>query len=126
MRELGSRREHRFRLTAPATFWWTCGDGEIHRGEGVTRDISKGGVLVRAAECPPVGAPIQITVSLPRLRDGRYGMTLSGEGIVIRVIPNASVPEPACHDEFAAAVALNLEPLDGSEQLEHISADCFE
>jgi PilZ domain len=126
MRELGSRREHRFQLTVPVTFWWTCADRAIHRGEGVTRDISKGGVLVRAAECPPVGAPIQIAVALQRLRDGRYGMTLSGEGTVIRVIRNASISEPACHDDFAAAVTLNLEPLDGSEQLEHISADCFE
>lgn len=78
------RKAKRYTLTAPAVFMWAPPDGELHSGQGMTRDINTFGVYIVSDALPPVGARIQIEIILPKLNDKGSGMHLQGEGVVLR------------------------------------------
>lgn len=104
MRGLHERHGTRYEVAAPVTFWWLCADGSIHSGEGVTRDVSNRGVSVIAKECPPVKALIQMTIALPGSWENGRGITLHGEGTVVRVGNSEGATGPRPSSEFAALV----------------------
>lgn len=104
MGSLHDRHETRYEVAAPVTFWWLCADGSIHAGEGVTRDISDRGVSVIAKECPPVRALVQMTIALPGSWDKGRGITLHGEGTVVRVGNRDRAAGRCSCSEFAASV----------------------
>ena len=104
MAEFDLRRARRYGVSVPVSYWWSASQGPIHSCAGETRDISDSGVSVAAAgECPPIGASIQVTVPLPRLREEGPGMRLLGEGTVVRV-ENADTPSATPVKIFAASV----------------------
>lgn len=79
------RKEMRFRMDAPALFFW---DSERHvrlHGEGVTRDISIFGAFILTPACPPVNVPIQVEVVLPSLSGMKPVIRVSGTARVLRV-----------------------------------------
>ena len=80
----GMRKEVRYKIAALATFWWSYQGGTASAGQGVTQDISQGGVWVVSDTAPPPGSRIQMTVTLPRIEGSRYGMRLAGDGVVVR------------------------------------------
>jgi len=84
------RKAKRYRLRAPAHFLWAPQDGKPQSGKGVTRDINASGVYVLANELPPVGALVQLDILLPKLGDPGVGMSLAGEGVVLRVEPQGT------------------------------------
>jgi hypothetical protein len=85
MAGLRLQQPHSYLLTAPVSFWWSCSYGSPREGTGITQEISNTGVHITTNDCPPVGTLIQLTVTLPGLRQDGHGMILHGEGIVIQV-----------------------------------------
>lgn len=114
--DLHLRRARRYEVSAPVSYWWAASKGPIHSSAGETLNISDSGVLVAASECPPMGASIQMTVLLPRLRDKGFGMKLHGEGMVVRV-ENGDTPLSAPAKAFAASVQFYPETSDQPEKL---------
>ncbi|MGA8532165.1 MAG: PilZ domain-containing protein [Acidobacteriaceae bacterium] len=113
------RSERRFLIAAPVAFWWPGQEGTMQAAKGRTLDISKRGVRVRAAECPPKGALIQLTIVLPRMSDSGHTLTLQGEGVVIRVDHDGENSTETEETAFAALVQFYperriLEPINTS------------
>ena len=76
----------RYRLAANVVFTWQAVNGSRLVGEGVTRDISSGGIFTSAPTCPPVGAIVQLDVLLPSARqDANRTIRMNTEAKVIRV-----------------------------------------
>lgn len=98
------RKTKRYRLSARALFEWASHGGEPQGGQGVTRDINASGVYVVTDTLPPVGALIQLEVLLPKLADPGVGMSLAGEGVVLRVEPRRSRSTKISDAGFAASV----------------------
>jgi hypothetical protein len=59
------RKSIRYRVSAPALFYWKSGRGNRLRGEGITRDISVAGAYIISATCPPTDLPIDLEIILP-------------------------------------------------------------
>jgi hypothetical protein len=79
------RRELRYRLDAPALFFW---ENTFHRrlqGEGTTRDVSVLGAFIATPTCPPVQSPVQVELILPSLAGMKTEIRIRGEARVIRV-----------------------------------------
>lgn len=93
-------------------FAWAPHDGQPQSAQGVTRDINASGVYVQADAVPPVGALVQLDVSLPSLVDAGSGMHLYGEGVVLRGEPNGANDAGATESGFAASVQFYPEPSD--------------
>jgi hypothetical protein len=98
------RKAKRYRLSAPAHFWWAPSEGKPQSSKGVTRDINASGVYVLADELPPSGALVQLEILLPKLQDPGFGMTLAGEGVVLRAEPPGSRGPGTSGGGFAASV----------------------
>jgi hypothetical protein len=98
------RKAKRYRLRAQTLFSWAHQNGEPQDGKGVTRDINASGVYVLSDELPPVGALVQLDILLPKLEDPGFGMSLAGEGIVLRVEPHGSEGAGTSKAGFAASV----------------------
>jgi hypothetical protein len=79
------RREIRYRLDAPALFYWESAQHKRLRGEGVTRDISVFGAFILTPTCPPIDVPIQVEVVLPSLTGLKPVLRVSGAARVLRV-----------------------------------------
>jgi hypothetical protein len=79
------RREIRYRLDAPALFYWESAQHKRLRGEGVTRDISVFGAFILSPTCPPIDVPIQVEVVLPSLTGLKPVIRVSGAARVLRV-----------------------------------------
>jgi len=79
------RREIRYRLDAPALFYWESAQHKRLRGEGVTRDISVFGAFILSPTCPPLDVPIQVEVVLPSLTGLKPVLRVSGAARVLRV-----------------------------------------
>jgi hypothetical protein len=116
MTDLELRNANRYRVAAPVDFWWPSPRGSARARRGVTRDISSRGVLVITDECPPVGAAIQMTVSLPRRKGRSHPLELHGEGVVIRVQSEKS--NSLGERGFAASVHFYPELPESSEHLD--------
>ena len=79
------RREIRYRLDAPALFFW---ENAFHRrlqGDGTTRDVSVLGAFIATSTCPPVKTPVQVELILPSLSGMKTEIRIRGEARVIRV-----------------------------------------
>jgi hypothetical protein len=98
------RKAKRYRLSAPAFFLWAPQGGKPQSGRGVTRDINASGVYILADDLPPVGALVQLDILLPKLEDPGFGMSLAGEGVVLRVEPRGSQGAGTSKAGFAASV----------------------
>jgi hypothetical protein len=98
------RRATRYRLSAPALFLWAAQEENPQSGQGVTRDIQASGVYVLTDALPPVGALVQLDILLPKLEDPGFGMSLAGEGVVLRVEPHGSKGAGTGKAGFAASV----------------------
>jgi hypothetical protein len=106
MTVLELRGATRYRMAASVEFWWPTQKGTIRASRGVTRDMSNCGVMILSDHCPPVGAAIQLKVSLPSRQGRDHGMELEGDGVVVRVqTSDASSPLPL-KSGFAASVHL--------------------
>jgi hypothetical protein len=81
--ELGNAK--RYRLNAPAVYWWAGAEDLPERGSGITQDISSSGVFVLTTELPPLAAHIEVEVSLPGVGNGSPGVRLKGDGFVCRL-----------------------------------------
>jgi hypothetical protein len=103
-RVLELRKANRYRLNAQALFSWALQNGELQDGRGVTRDINAAGAYVLSDALPPVGALVQLEVLLPKLEDPGIGMSLAGEGVVVRVEPSGSQGAGTSESGFAASV----------------------
>jgi hypothetical protein len=79
------RKEIRYRLDAPAVFFWEGGPHRKFQGEGVTRDISVQGAFILTATMPPPNCPIQVDLLLPSLSGVKAVVHISGRARVIRV-----------------------------------------
>jgi hypothetical protein len=116
MVDLYQRHANRYEVTTPVSYWWSSSRGTTHSGTGETRNISHCGVLVATGECPPIGAPIQITVHLPHRRSPGVGMKLEGEGKVLRVENADRAVECEPGSLFAASVQFYFEASIQREQ----------
>jgi hypothetical protein len=99
------RKAKRYRLSAPALFLWAHHEGAPQSGRGVTRDLNAAGVYVLTDTLPPVGALVQLDVLLPKLEDPGFGMSLAGEGVVLRVEPHGAQGAGTSKAGFAASVS---------------------
>lgn len=79
------RKSIRFPLQTPVIFWWTNEFGKRQQAEGYSRDISEGGTFVLAADCPPLGATVELRMDLQALPNARGASAIEYEGQVIRV-----------------------------------------
>ena len=98
------RKAKRYRLSAPALFMAAPREGKPQSGRGVTRDINAFGVYILTDTSPPVGARVQLDILLPKLEDPGFGMSLAGEGVVVRVEPQGSESAEPRKAGFAASV----------------------
>ncbi len=98
------RKAKRYQLSAPALFLWAAQEGKPQSGQGVTRDMNASGVYVLTDALPPVGALVQLDILLPKLVDPGFGMSLAGEGVVLRVDPRGSEDTGRKEAGFAASV----------------------
>jgi len=55
----------RFPLEGHVVFWWWDEEGSYRKTDGWSRDMSVQGAYVLAADCPPVGAAVGLTVVIP-------------------------------------------------------------
>jgi hypothetical protein len=100
------RRTRRYAMSAAVTFCWDPGDGILQEGQGMTLDISSGGVFVITDEVPRAGGRLELEIDLrPTGRDSRL-VRFHGEGKVVRTIKNGS------ESGFAAEVLFQTEGLD--------------
>jgi len=112
------RKAKRYRLSAPALFLWAPHEGNPQSGQGVTRDINASGVYVLTDVLPPVGALLQMDVLLPKLEDPGFGMSLAGEGIVLRVEPHG--PQGAGTSEAGFAASVQFYPEEAASVLSRL------
>jgi hypothetical protein len=114
------RKANRYRLTAPAHFLWAPQEGKPQSGQGVTRDMNAFGVYVLTDSLPPVGALVQLDILLPKLVDPGFGMSLAGEGVVLRVDPKGS--EGAGSKDAGFAASVQFYPEDAASVLSRLEA----
>lgn len=118
------RRERRYGIAAPVTFWWPGSDGSVQSADGITLDISGRGVLVMASDCPPAGALVQMTVILRRSDGSGRGMTLNAEGVVLRVEGGDRESGTGERSKaFAASVQFYPEARSTADQTEEILSE---
>jgi hypothetical protein len=98
------RKSKRYPLNAPVLFLWAPHEGKARSGQGVTRDINASGVYVLTDVLPPVGALVQLDILLPKLEDPGFGMSLAGEGVVLRVEPQSAQGAGTSGAGFAASM----------------------
>ncbi len=100
----------RYRLGAPAVFFWEGAHGNRLQGEGVTRDISLSGAFLVSATSPPAKATIQIEIILPPLHNGAPRVRIQAEAQVVRVEPS-SPNRGECGFAVVSVTGFNLAPL---------------
>lgn len=79
------RKSIRFPLQMPVIFWWTNEYGMRQQAEGHSRDISEAGAFVFAANCPPLGAIVELRMDLQALPNARGAYLIEYQGQVVRV-----------------------------------------
>jgi hypothetical protein len=79
------RKRVRHRLAADAVFTWEGAEHTCLHGGGITRDISLSGAYIFSLTCPPVGAAMQLDISLLQLEGGSRTLRLKTDATVIRV-----------------------------------------
>jgi hypothetical protein len=84
------RKATRYRVSAPALFWWRGADGTLQQAQGISRDISDRGVFVLAKDLPPPGVHVELQVHLPAVAGTSGSAQFTGEGPVVRTSGPAS------------------------------------
>ena len=84
------RKAVRYRLGAAAVFSWEGPEGTPLKGEGITRDIGRGGVFLFSAICPAVNSFVRLRILLHLIHEGMHifgGRTpdVDFDGTVLRV-----------------------------------------
>ena len=79
------RRESRYRMDAPALFFWESAHHSRFQGRGSTRDVSVHSAFILTATCPPVETSVQVELVLPTLTGTKTYICIRGEAQVIRV-----------------------------------------
>ena len=107
-RTIERRRNNRRQISAPVFFFWKPQNGPPQSSDGMTRDVNSNGVYVNARETPPVGELVQMDILLPNPVRGVSEMHLTGEGLVLRVVPDSgsSVDDSGC----GFAVSMRFHP----------------
>lgn len=105
------RKATRYRLNAPAFYWWESADGTLQEAHGVTRDISDRGVFIVTRHLPPAGVRVEIDVHLPSVSRAARSAQLHGEGAVLR-----SSEAEAGESGFAAAAVFHAESSDAAAE----------
>jgi hypothetical protein len=82
---LDLRRSRRYRVLGTGLFWWERPDGHLQQNGGTIENISDSGVFLASNALPPVGAHLEMDVSLQSSEIGASQIQLHGEGTVIRV-----------------------------------------
>jgi len=103
------RKATRYRLSAPALYWWQRADGTLQEAQGVSRDISDHGVFVLAKDLPPPGVHVELEVHLPAVTGTSRSAQLYGEGTVVRTSGRG-----ARESGFAAATVFHTKGSDGT------------
>jgi hypothetical protein len=80
-----SRKLARYRLSAPVVFSWTDTDDLKQHAEGITRDISGGGLFIWSEACPPVGINLRCEVFLPKVNPYAQGLQVVSAGKITRL-----------------------------------------
>lgn len=79
------RRELRYRLEAPAIFFWEGANRRRFQGEGITRDISLQGAFILTATSPPADCSVQLDLFLPPITGMEASLRITGRVRVVRV-----------------------------------------
>ena len=74
----------RYPLRAEAIFAWDDETGQHRERHGHTRDVGRKGAFVFAAECPPRGAVVALSVFLPASSGESGTMRIEAQGCVVR------------------------------------------
>jgi len=106
------RKATRYRLSAPAFYWWENADGTLQEAQGITRDISDRSVFIVAKQLPPAGVRVEVDVHLPAVGATARSAQLHGEGVVLRAC-GGEAGEPG----FAATVVFHAESSDAASVL---------
>ncbi len=75
----------RYTLRADVIVNWTGANGLARQSRGYTRDISPGGAYIFAAEFPPAGHAVQVSIHLPMFGGESRVPCVSVKGYVLRV-----------------------------------------
>ena len=79
------RKNVRYQLQVPAVSRWKDGgNGDEHRVEGRTRDISVRGAFIYAQVCPPEGETVKVNMVLATIPNSARSLRLNAEGRVVR------------------------------------------
>jgi hypothetical protein len=84
------RKAVRYRLGAAAVFSWEGPEGVPLKGEGITRDIGRGGVFIFSAICPAVNSFVRLRILLHLIHKGKQVIAnrvpdIDFDGTVLRV-----------------------------------------
>ena len=88
--ERPARKKMRFPVVAPVFFRWKDANGNEHCGEGTSRDISETGAFVLTAVSPPLGADIELRISLAELLKTTTAGRMELGGQVLRIEETAA------------------------------------
>jgi hypothetical protein len=95
---LERREQTRYAVRALVDFEWMDGEGLPQQGQGFTRDISPKGIFIHSDSQPPAKADVQVEVALHSVANDVTSLSMSAEGLVIRVeLP----PSPGLRRGFA-------------------------
>ena len=78
------RTSLRYPLRAEAIFAWDDEMGQHRERHGHTRDVGRTGAFVFAAECPPRGVVVTLSVFLPASSGESGAMRIEAQGSVVR------------------------------------------
>jgi hypothetical protein len=81
------RKDTRYRLDAPVSFFWRDEREVQHYGTGLTHDIGLGGVFVFTQACPPLEVSVHVELVLPKVHSQAKPLVVQGDGQVVRVEP---------------------------------------
>jgi len=76
------RTSVRYPITGEVQFQWHSRDGQRYDGDGVIRNIGKGGVFIESDSTPPVASVLTLTVRLPAQSNADVTLQLGGVGFV--------------------------------------------
>ena len=88
--ERPARKKMRFPVVAPVFFRWKDANGNEHRGEGTSRDISETGAFVLTAVSPPLGVDIELRITLVGLLKAMTAGRMELGGRILRVEQTAA------------------------------------
>ena len=105
--------KQQFPIETAVRFLWRDPEGALRIGAGVTRNISRNEVTIRAQQIPSCGADVQVMVEMPSQRVNVPSGRLLGKGVAVRVEHEDGRPT-----SFAAKVRLQSGWATSSESRE--------